>query len=293
MPTSYTVSYKSLSLSSHRIHDAQTERGADNGLFATKADGSSEQAKHGQLQLQETLVSEPSPKPRDLRPFVGVLLDGIVTQWHEADDVPKRKVEQMFQDLGLGRGINATRVRPWLNRTSLQVRPVHFDDLIGTEEGGCMESYKKIAHSSHSVQMQTQAQAHVPVANGTAPVSPKVEIGVDCDYARTISTERCVVGRRVMNRTISFKENFQDLPFSESRRARLPRSTPLQPGAASGNREVATLEEELCKWILERYQCPSCRKMGKGSCEVEEEFEAVLYVQIRSKVMAKGSSHLR
>ena len=221
-----------------------------------------------QLQRQETISSEPSPK--DPIPFVGVLLDGIVKEYfHETSDATKRKAEQLFQDLGLGRGIDATRVRPWLNRTSLQVRPVRFDDLIGTDEGGYMEAYKKAAHSSHSVQLQMQAQAHVPVTNGTAP-SPKVEIGVDCDYARTISTDRCVVGRRVVNRTISFKENFQDLPSSESRRARFTRSTPLQPGAASGSSGKATLEEELCRWILERYQCTSCTESEEGDCKEEE-----------------------
>ena len=206
-----------------------------------------------ELPRKEPLTSELSPKPP--APYVGVLLEGIATGCISTKDASKKQAQQMFQDLGLGRGIDATAVQPWLNRTALQVRPVLFDNLIGTEEGGYLEEYMETSFSSHTLQLEMKGEVGVPT-NGTAPVSPKVKIGVGSDYMRTISTERCVFGRRVVNRTISFRENIQDLPFSPG----FTSTTPLQPGAEGLNQGEAAFEEELCKWILERYQCPKCRK---------------------------------
>lgn len=222
-------------------------------------------AADGELPRKEPLSSEPSPKPPS--PFVGVLLEGIATECHSIATLgvreEEKRAEKMFQDLGLGRGIDATTVQPWLNRTSLQVRPVRFKDLIGTEEGGYLESYKETSFSSHTLQLEMKGEVNVP-ADGS--VSPKVKIGVGSDCVRTTSTELCVFGRRVVNRTISFQEQFQDIPFSPG----FLNANSSQPGAASGNREEASFEENLCKWILERYQCPNCSKGKQSLCNSEQ-----------------------
>ena len=225
----------------------------------TKADGSRGQT-DAELPKKKQRSSDESSQTQT--PVVGVLLEGIAAKG-EKEDASKRKAEQMFQDLGLGRGIDATRTRPWLNRTSFQVRPVHFDHLIGTEEGGSLEAYELVALSSQCLQMKMQAELAVPISSGTAPVSPKVQIGVDCDYARTISMGRRVIGRRVVNRSIGFREEFQDLPFSHQfcspiMPTKTARNSDEKPHAFKCTPECCyypsslTFEEGLSKWVLER-----------------------------------------
>ena len=43
------------------------------------------------------------------------------------------KIEEIdsFQDLGLGRGVDATNPTPWLNKRPLQIREVTYSDIIG------------------------------------------------------------------------------------------------------------------------------------------------------------------
>ena len=46
-------------------------------------------------------------------------------------------------DMGLGRGVDATDPSPWVSKSSFQVRRVTFDSVIGTEEGGALQSYER------------------------------------------------------------------------------------------------------------------------------------------------------
>ena len=46
-------------------------------------------------------------------------------------------------DMGLGRGVDATDASPWVSKSSFQVRDVTFDSVIGTEEGGALQSYER------------------------------------------------------------------------------------------------------------------------------------------------------
>ena len=61
----------------------------------------------------------------------------------KAEDCIDEKNIQRIIDLGLGRGVDATDPTPWRNKTSFQVRTVTTDNIIGTEEGGCVQSYEK------------------------------------------------------------------------------------------------------------------------------------------------------
>ena len=44
-------------------------------------------------------------------------------------------------DMGLGRGVDATDASPWISKSSFQIRRVTSDSVIGTEEGGALQSY--------------------------------------------------------------------------------------------------------------------------------------------------------
>ncbi len=182
--------------------------------------------------------------PQSPRLYTGVLLEGISTPSYQSE-VSKRKAEHMFEDLGLGRGIDATRVKPWLNRTFAQVRHVRFEDLIGTDEGSSYTVYKEVSLSSHSLHLKMHGEIGVSASLGApAPSLPTVEIGVDSDYTRTIITEQRVIGRRVINRTIGFRDNIHDLPFH-------PQSS--SPSRSSSANRRTIFEQELFKWICERY----------------------------------------
>ena len=188
------------------------------------------------------------PPPQAPGPYAGVLLEGITTQSHQTEEEMKRRAEHMFQDLGLGRGIDATRVKPWLNRTLVQVRPVRFEDLIGTDEGGSCDVYKEVTLSSHSLHWKMRENPAVTIAVGApAPTSRTVHIGVDSDYTRTIIAEHCVIGRRVINRTIGFRDDIKELPF---RPPIVSSCSPSQFSAGSGR---SPFEDQLFKWIRDSY----------------------------------------
>jgi hypothetical protein len=180
-------------------------------------------------------------------------------------------------DLGLGRGVDITKRSPWLDKSSFQVRPVDLDNIIGTEEGGSLQNYE---HEIVSIQEQ-QGELKASIA---IPQSP-VMIGVDAEQSRSHATTRRSVGKKVVNRTISFRADFHDAPKSctgDPRKAREEASLALgerrsasrgglmvTPPLTLANEEALlavqssptpclldegnmTFDERLCKWILER-----------------------------------------
>ena len=169
-----------------------------------------------------------------------------------------------FIDLGLGRGIDATNPRPWLNKTSFQVRRVHKDNIIGTEEGGSLQSYEREVASVHS--QQTTMKLSI-----TIPQSP-LTLGTDAEMSRSISTSRRAIGKRVVNRTISFRDDFIDVPVSSAKdfcsaREEAMSSVHLvqslsaehqmqqpgyEPGMTHTKQSMLTFEERLAHWLVQR-----------------------------------------
>ena len=151
---------------------------------------------------------------------------------------------QRFTDLGLGRGVDATSSKPWLEKSSLQVRRVTFDSLLGTEEGGAVEAYDSLVSSVQTLQLSMKASVMAPTNAG------HVKIGIEGEHSRTVSSSRRVVGRRVQNRTIAFIEALDDAPFccrscdAEGEGSSNP--IPSQPGP--------TFEDRLSLWVLERVE---------------------------------------
>lgn len=144
-----------------------------------------------------------------------------------------------------------------------------------------------VALSSQSLQMKIQTQLAIPVTTGTPPSSPKVQIGVDCDYGRTISTGRRVIGRRVVNRCISFREDLQDLPFS------FQFCTSCEPSRVKpkSGRSPLTFEDALSEWVLERIaHCGAKGRQEEGACgspwRVSEELKKKMSKQALSPSQA-------
>ena len=121
---------------------------------------------------------------------------------NKAEDCIGEKDIQRIIDLGLGRGVDATDPTPWKNKTSFQVRPVTIDNIIGTEEGGCVQSYEKEVTSLSEI----RGLASASVTNPKMAIS----IGVEGEYSQSSSNRFRVVGTKVLNRTISFKDHCDD-----------------------------------------------------------------------------------
>ena len=126
--------------------------------------------------------------------------------------------------LGLGRGVDATEPNPWQNKTSFQVRPVTTGNIVETEEGGSVQSYVREISSASESQVKASASVTDP--------KTAVTIGVEAEYSQSSSKRHRIIGTKVLNRTISFKDHIYD----DANIQQLPDST--------------TFEAWLCNWIL-------------------------------------------
>ena len=132
-----------------------------------------------------------------------------------------------FAYFGLGRGINGAEKTPWLNKLNFEVRRVKFQDIVGTEEGGMLKSYSNQISSTSSLQSSLKA--------AVSPASP-ISIGVDAELARASTANRRAVGKRIVNRTIAFKDHLEDLYGDDDE---------------SSSHEF---EKKLCKRILQKLE---------------------------------------
>lgn len=163
-------------------------------------------------------------------------------------------------DLGLGRGVDATLASPWTMKCSFQVRQVTLDNIIGTEEGGALQAYEREISSVTTQQSNLKSSISVP----QAPVT----ISLEGEYNRSSSSTRKAVGKQVLNRTISFRADFDDVPQGigngdSSKPEKEMDDT--DTGSASTNlysgligsgsttpQSRFTFEQRLAEWILER-----------------------------------------
>lgn len=143
-----------------------------------------------------------------------------------------------IRDLGLGRGVDATDPTPWVNKRAFQVRAVTFDAVLGTEEGGALQSYEQEVTSVHTQQSNLRSSILVPQ-------SP-VRIGVDEEYSRSASVTRQAIGKRVITRSVAFTTAFDDfLSFDKNQRTGASDTPPT-------TEPRKCFEQWLCYWLLER-----------------------------------------
>ena len=162
------------------------------------------------------------------------------------------EVERMI-DLGLGRGLDSTDPKPWYNKSAFQVRRVTAESVIGTEEGGSLQSYEYEVTSTSCHQMNLKAAVVVPQA--------PVQVGIDAEASRNVATTRQAVGKKVINRSISFRSDFDDAsygapmvsPMVSDRKSSDCRShTDSDSSVADTQSEYYTFEERISKWIIDR-----------------------------------------
>ena len=158
------------------------------------------------------------------------------------------EIDRMI-DLGLGRGIDSTDGMPWTNKGAFQVRRVTAESVIGTEEGGALQGYEREVSSVTTHQTDLKTSVAVPQA--------PVQVGIDAEQSRTVSSTRRTVGKKVVNRNISFISDFEDVPFASiSVESDLlsPRSstTDSEWSVASVQSDYYNFEERLSRWIVQR-----------------------------------------
>lgn len=118
---------------------------------------------------------------------------------------PTRGQLDDFALWGLGRGVDITKARPWLEKTSFEVRKVHKEHIIVTKDGGLLQAYNE--------EIRSRASLHSEVKAGLKPPNLPIKIGVDAEYTRTTLSSKHIVGTKVKNRTVSFRVDFVDVPL--------------------------------------------------------------------------------
>ena len=150
-----------------------------------------------------------------------------------------------FTELGLGRGIDATRQHSWKNKTSFQVRQVRSNDLVLTEQGGLLQTYEEKVISFWSQQASLKTSINVPQ-------SP-VQVGLDAEAYRSLTNTRWIVGKKLTTRTASFSLDFMDRiidgDYSETELPTMFTRPPIPD--AGGRGEI--FEQKLCRWIIYRF----------------------------------------
>ena len=136
-----------------------------------------------------------------------------------------------MKDLGLGRGIDATKPQPWQNKSSFQVREIHEGcaNIIGTEESGQSEYYEEDINSTITQQVNTKLTIKEP--------SKTLSIGIDAEGARSFVETRKSIGKRIRTRTVSFKTNYDVQPMYDD-----------QPPSD------VSFEEQMSRWIIDRIE---------------------------------------
>lgn len=118
----------------------------------------------------------------------------------------ERKDVSRIADLGLGRGLDATNPKPWMNKSSFHVRRICSKEVVETNEGGILQRYVNEIDS-------TRTQVAKMKLSVTYPQSP-LSIGVDGELSRTKKFSSRSVGQKVVNRTVHFRGDMDDVPLT-------------------------------------------------------------------------------
>ena len=149
---------------------------------------------------------------------------------HRVGTVYTDEEVQVFNDLGLGRGVDATNPKPWINRSAFQVRFATPDNIVGTEEGNLYRSFLNEVDSS--LNLQTSLSASIPA-------NQLVSINIDAELSRNYSTNQKSEGAKVITRSIAFLSGFEaNEDFSKE-----------------SNSKYFCFERRLLKWMSNEMGC--------------------------------------
>ena len=167
---------------------------------------------------------------------------------------------QWLTDMGLGRGVDATKANMWKEKSSFQVQSVSksLDNIIGTDEGGARNYFEREVSSISSRQTELKLSVVEPHS--------AVEVGVEATFSQSVTKSRKSVGEEITTRTIAFRTNFDDLPLERIDKETVLRSSKFESAksqqslALAGEKDssqdkldiVKSFEEKLSDWLLDR-----------------------------------------
>ena len=196
----------------------------------------------------------------------------VLTRGFEGIAEDKKRFEEValfFQNLGLGRGVDVTRTKPFDNKTAFQVKQVDYSNLIGTDEGGLLVDFRDIVLSMTDMSVEYQASLDIMKALGKqvavltgplATLSTPLKFTASGELSRNEYSTRMVFGVRILNRTVSFQQTMDSVPTTITPNVYLiPRGTEQPP-----RDKEDTFEKRLTNWILEYYKKESAGQSETG-----------------------------
>ena len=195
---------------------------------------------------------------------------------------------QWLTDLGLGRGVDATKPNLWKEKSSFQVQAVSksLNNIIGTQESGARKYFEREVLSISSRQTQLKLSVADP--------NTSLQIGVDAMYSQSVTKTNKSVGEEVATRTISFRRGFNELPRVTSAEVLLQEGAEAKPLPTSikptdtdllsvaekitpdDSSTIGTIddevrfEEQLCDWLVHRavIRGKKMEMTGKDQCSI-------------------------
>ena len=164
---------------------------------------------------------------------------------------------QWLTDLGLGRGVDATKPNLWKEKSSFQVQSISksLDNIVGTSESGARNYYEREVLSISGRQTQLKLSVADP--------NTSLQIGVDAMYSQSVTKTNKSIGEEVATRTISFRRGFNELPRVSSAEIILEKGATDEPTLqesltpdlyTTGIKTDAekSFEELLSDWLVHR-----------------------------------------
>ncbi|CAI8056087.1 hypothetical protein GBAR_LOCUS30553 [Geodia barretti] len=152
------------------------------------------------------------------------------------------------------------------NKSAFQVRRISAKSVLATEEGGSLQSYDREVWSSVTLRANLKASVVVP-----APSQAPVEIGADSDLSRSTTSGRRTLGKKVINRSVSFMSDHDDKSADDGDDKK-PESDgggdrPFADSVANAHFALPPFEERLSKWIVDKIVQD---KGAKLDCNLED-----------------------
>ena len=164
-----------------------------------------------------------------------------------------------YIELGLGRGVNVTDPDMWRSKTPHVVRKACKKNIIGTQECGILESYKK---EVSTFEMQQQK---LSLSLGKLGAS-HVKIGMDELYSRSSSSTKVIEGQKIETRTISFQFHFDDVPLYDN----IDQAVIDAPECFLHEDDSNEFEENLANWFLRRIKDREIKSEGSEEDRVPD-----------------------
>ena len=178
-----TTSPQDQPLSANKPSSPQDQPPSANGSTSRQDQPASENGPASSRHLQEQ-SSTKTAKPKFKRAF-------------KEDEI------EHYIELGLGRGVSVTDPDMWKSKTTVQIRKPCKDNIVGTQECGSLEAYKKEVSTFDTIQQK------LSFSFGSLGASP-VKIRLDEQFSKGFSSTKVIEGQRIETRTISFQSHFYD-----------------------------------------------------------------------------------